>query len=94
MFLIRDDLPHKELKSHKLPNNVEGIFIEITLHKNKWFIMRGYNPHKECIIYFLSNIGRETDKCLPSYEHLLLLGDFNSTLFEKDMQESCEVYDL
>ena len=94
MFFIRDDLPHKELKSHKLPNDVEGIFIEVTLRKNKWLIMGGYNPHKESISYFLSNIGKEIDKFLPSYENILLLGDFNSTMLEKDMQEFCEVYDL
>ena len=94
MFFIRDDLPHKELKSHKLPKNVEGIFIEITLRKNKWLIMGGYNPHKESISYFLSNIGKEIDKFLPSFENILLLGDFNSTMLEKDMQDFCEVYDL
>ena len=28
LFFIRDDLTGKELKSHKLPSDVEGIFIE------------------------------------------------------------------
>ena len=94
MFFIRDDLPNKELKSHKLPDNIEGIFIEITLGKNKWLIMGGYNPHKNNISYFLSNISRVLDKFLPYYENILLLGDFNSTMSEKYMQEFCEIYDL
>ena len=39
MCFISDDLPHKELKSHKLPGDVEGIFIELTLRKHKWLLM-------------------------------------------------------
>ena len=34
-FFIRDDLPNKELKLCTLPNNIDGIFIEITIRKNK-----------------------------------------------------------
>ena len=45
MVYIRDDLPNKELKSHKLPNSIESSFIEITLGKNKRLIMGGYTPH-------------------------------------------------
>ena len=57
--------------------------------------MGGYNPHKESISYFLGNIGKEIDKYLPSHENILLLGDYHSTMLEKDMQEEfCEVYNL
>ena len=94
LFFIRDNLPFKEIKSHRLPNNVEGIFIELILGKIKWLIMGGYNPHKENISNFLSKISIEIDKLLPYYENILLLGDFNSTVLENDLKEFCEVYDL
>ena len=51
LFFIRDDLPCTELKSHNLSDNVEGIFIELTIRKSKWLIMGGYSPHKENISY-------------------------------------------
>ena len=91
---ISDDLPYKELKSHNLPKNVEGIFIELTLRKNKWLLLGGYNPQKDNISYFLKNVSKELDKFLPYYENLLLLGDFNSSISEKEMQEFCEMYNL
>ena len=94
LFFIRNDLPHKELGMHYLPNNIDGIFLEITLRKNKWLILGGYNPHKENISYFLNSIGKELDKFLPSYENILILGDFNSSMMEKEMQEFCEIYGL
>ena len=94
LFFIRNDLPHKELELHNLPNNIDSIFLEITLRKNKWLIIGGYNPHKDNISYFLNSIGKELDKFLPSYENILILGDFNSTMLEKEMQEFCEIYGL
>ena len=41
LFYIRDDIPCKEIKTQKLPNDIEGIFIEINLRSNKLIIMRG-----------------------------------------------------
>ena len=94
MFFIREDLPYKELESPTLPKNIEGIFLEIKLRQHKWLIMGGYNPKKDTTSYFLNNIGKEIDKLLPSYENILVLGDFNSSMKEKVMQEFCEIYDL
>ena len=94
LFLVRDDLPCRELTSHTLPDNVEGIFIEITIRKSKWLIMGAYCPHKDKISYFLSSVSKELDKFLPSYENILLLGDYNSTMSEKEMHEFCETYNL
>ena len=94
LFFIRDDLPCKELKSHTLPSDIEGIFIEITIRKTKYLIMGAYSPHKDKISYFLENVSKELDKFLPSYENIMLLGDFNSTISEKDMNEFCEIYNL
>ena len=47
IFYFRDDIQCKEIKSHKLPKNVEGILVHITIRKTKWLILGGYNPSKE-----------------------------------------------
>ena len=46
IIYIRDDIPCKELKNHNLPNNIEGLFIELTLRKKKWILFGGYNTKK------------------------------------------------
>ena len=56
--------------------------------------MGGYNPHKDNISYFLNKVGDELDKMLSSYENILLLGDFNSTVLETNMKEFCNTYVL
>ena len=68
--------------------------LEIRIRQSKWLIAAGYNPHKKNISYFLSHVGRELDKYLPRYENLLLLGDWNSAVTEKEMKEFCDIYNL
>lgn len=92
LFLVCDDLPCHELQSHELPSDVECTFLEMRIRQSKWLIVGGYNPHKDNISYFLNHIGRELDKYLAKYEKLLLLGDWNSAVTEKDMKEFCEIY--
>ena len=94
LLYVRDDIPCKEIKSHTLPNNVEGLFIEIKLRNMKYVLVAGYNPHKDVITYFLTHIGNTLDKLLGDYHNILILGDFNSTVTEPSMTDFCETYNL
>ena len=64
------------------------------IRKSKWLVIGGYNPHKENISYFLKHVSRELDQYLPKYENLLLLGDWNSAVTQKDMKEFSDIYNL
>ena len=35
LFYIREDIPSKELNKHTFPDDIEGIFIEVNLRKQK-----------------------------------------------------------
>ena len=94
LMYVRDDIPCKEIKTHKLPDDIEGMFIEINLRKKKWIIIGGYNHQKESICYFLTQISKELDKLLGNYDNILILGDFNSLVTESYMKDFCEMYDL
>ena len=54
----------------------------------------GYNPDKGSISYFLTHASKELDKLLGNYDHILILGDFNSSVYQKNMKDFCEMYDL
>ena len=93
IIFIREDIPCKELKFQP-DKEIEGIFLEINLRKIKWLIMTGYNPKKENIPYFLEYFSQGIDKYICNYDNMLLIGDFNSEMFEKDMNEFCDLYNL
>ena len=93
IIFIREDIPCKELKFHP-DKEIEGFFLEINLRKTKWLIMAGYNPKKEDITYFLDYVSQGIDKYICNYDNILLVGDFNSEICEKDMNEFCDSYNL
>ena len=94
MIFPRADLPCHELKPHGLPLDIECVFLELRIRQSKWLVIAGYNPHKNKISYFLENISKELDKFLPNYENILVIGDWNSAVTEKEMKEFCEIYNL
>ena len=55
LIYIRDDIPCKEIRTQKLPDDIEGIFIVINLRNNKCIIM-GVQPSKiKYLLFFNPN---------------------------------------
>ena len=94
LIYVREDIPYKELKSEDITGGIECIFFEINLRKIKWILMAGYNPHKDIISNFLSNVSKKLDQYMKNYDNVILIGDFNSEMSENAMIEFCEMYDL
>ena len=38
LIYVREDIPCKKLTKHILPDDIEGIFVEINLRKTKWLL--------------------------------------------------------
>ena len=94
IIYTRDVIPCKELKSVKLPSDVEGIFIELNLRRSKWLLIGGYNPKKENITYYLNHVSKVLDKLIINYENMILLGDFNTSIIDDTMTDFCQMYNL
>ena len=94
IIYIKGNLPCKQITFDTLPNDIECIFLELNLRKQKWPIMGAYNPKKENISYFLGHVSKDLDKVMSKYENILILGDFNSTMSEEAMKEFFPQYDL
>ena len=94
LVYIREDIPSKVLTGYTIPDNTEGMFIEINLRKKKILLFCGYNPKKGLISEFTNSVGRGIDSYSSKYENLLLIGDFNSEPTEPAMDEFCELYNL
>ena len=51
-----DNIPSKTLKEHALPDDIESLFVEINLRKQKWLIIGIYNPPKMNNSYFSDHL--------------------------------------
>ena len=61
LIYVREDIPCKELTQHKLPENIEGLFIEINLRKQKFLLFGGYRSPREEAEYFLKHVNFALD---------------------------------
>ena len=78
LVYIREDIPSKELKSHTLAEDIEGIFIEINLRKCKWLLFATYHPPSQYDKYFFDQVSRGLDIYSTSCDKFALIGDFNA----------------
>ena len=69
-------------------------FIEINLGSNKWLLGCSYNPHRDNITPHLGNISTALDKLSTDYENVILLGDFNVEVEEKNLSNFMSVHNL
>ena len=46
ILYVREDIPSKEIAYYPTRGDIESMFVEIHLYKNKWLIGGGYNPCK------------------------------------------------
>ena len=53
---------------------MEGFYVKLNLHKNKWLVSSSYNRHKSSID---NHVLALSDLHSPTYEKIVILGDFN-----------------
>ena len=87
IIYIRENIPCKRLKAKVISNTIESIVIELKLVDTKWFLMGGYNPHRNNISNYLSQVSKEIDTYLCNYENLILIGDLNTPCQERPMKD-------
>ena len=44
IIYVREDIPSKILEKHKLPQDVEGMIVELNFRKIKWLLFGTYHP--------------------------------------------------
>ena len=90
LLYIRGDIPKKVTFDESL----EGFFIEINLRSKKWLLGCSYNPHRDKITPHLRNISTALDKLSTDYENVIILGDFNVEVEEKNLSNFMSVHNL
>ena len=78
LIYIREDIPSKNLISHTLPSDIEGLFIELNLRNSKWLIFGTYHPPSQSDEYFFHQVKLGLDRYSKYYERFILIGDFNA----------------
>ena len=67
LIYVRKDIPSKPLTDHKLSHDIEGIFVELNLRKNKWLLFGSYHPPSQSDEYFFNHVKNGLDICSKFY---------------------------
>ena len=62
--------------------------------KKEWLVSCSYNPHRDNISNHLQRISKSLDRYLSQYDHIIIVGDFNTEIRENSMNAFCEKYSL
>ena len=78
LIYVREDIRCKKLTKYILPDDIEGIFVEINLRKTKWLLFGGYRPPRQQAEYFLKHVNYALDTYRQTFDKFLLAEDFNT----------------
>ena len=78
----------------KFDKETEAIYLEINKRLRKWLIVSLYKPPSQYNSLFLENISTNLSRYLDSYENITLLGDFNMTPEDKNLQHITDTVSL
>ena len=90
---VREDIPSKVLKKHSFPDDIEGIFIEINLRKQKWLLFGTYHPPSQNNEYYFNAVCRSLDIYNSIYSKFLLTGDFNVEVSAPSLKDFLHTFD-
>ena len=91
---VSENITSRSLDIPSTSVGIECIFIEINLRKTKWLIGGAYIPNKNLVPIHLQKNSYAIDYYLVKYDNLLIMGDFNCEMKEREMQIFCDSYSL
>ena len=93
-FYINENIPCKTVNAEGLPDDCEVTLIELSIKSRKWFCIGLYKPHSQNEKYFLDNLSLALTIMSYEYENVILIGDFNLTAENKNLEVFMNAFDL
>ena len=94
LIYVREDIPCKLLNNHNLPDDIEGLFVELNFRKSRLLLVGTYHPPCQNDQYYFKSIGKGLDIYSANYDKCILAGDFNAEDKEAVFRQFLELYGL
>ena len=94
MFYVNENIPCKTVNVEGLPNDCVVTLIELSIKSRKWLCIGLYKPPSQNEKYFLDNLSLALTKMSCEYENVVLIGDFNLTVENKNLEVFMNAFDL
>ena len=95
LLYVKDHLPLRQLRDSLLSPGIECLTLELNLRKSKWLLLSIYrNPSLQKLKPFLEELTKVLDHYGGTYENILIFGDFNEEISEKNMSDFLDAFSL
>ena len=94
MFYISKNIPCKRVNVEGLPDDCEVTLIQLSTQSRKWLCIGLYKPSSQNGKYFLDNLALTLIKMFCEYENVMLIGDFNLTAENKNLEVFMNTFNL
>ena len=91
---INKNISCKPLSNHPKFSDVELMVFKLHQSKRKWLFLGIYKPPSQNEFEFLRRIALILDYYLPTYENLVVIGDFNLPVENSHLESIIQAYDL
>ena len=94
LIYVREDIPCKLLDRHQLPDDIEGLFVELNFRKSRLLLLGTYHPPNQKENYFFQSISQAIDIYSADYGKYIFTGDFNTEENEVAIKKFLVVHGL
>ena len=94
LIYVREDIPCKLLDRHQLPDDIEGLFVELNFRKSRLLLLGTYHPPNQKENYFFQSISQAIDIYSTDYGKYIFTGDFNTEENEVAIKKFLVVHGL
>ena len=91
---IKDSIASKHLNLHKENIDVDAVYLEINIRKRKRLMIGAYKHPSQNDSLFSENLSNNLSIYLGDYDNILLLGYFNMTLENTNLQHFTDFFNL
>ena len=91
MLFVQEDAPYKLIVSET--PSVQGLYVEVRLRKQRWFMSCSYNPNKS-VSQHVEALAKNMDLYSSTYENFILLSDFNAGMEHSTLKDFSNLYSL
>ena len=91
---VNENIPCKMVSVEGVPDDCEIILIEFSIKTRKWLCFGLYKPPSQNDKYFLDNLSLILNKLTFQFENIILMGDFNFTVENKNLEVFMSTFDM
>ena len=94
LFYINENIPCKLINDEIIPSDIEMIMFEFLVKTRKWLCIGLYKSPSQNENYFLDILSKVLSKQTCQYENVMLIGDFNLTVNNKNLGVFMNTFNL